>query len=285
MYSFFIARLSYNFCMFVYIEYAVIDNMVINFLLIKTAVKICKIKTKFLYLFLSALLGTVFAILIPFFNLSDFLFILIKITIALLMTLIGGQYPSFKKYLFTFAVFLFFTFLCGGFLIFLFNLAKIDYESYFTLNYDSLLPVGITALILYLISKLTLYLVKKVISYKNLTPFIRECVIVINKKKFVVKGFIDSGNGLYDKKSGLPVIVCSNSFFENLKDINVKKSVSDLEFDTVSGSSTMKLYVIDKLMIFNGVNVNIFNNVLLGVSPFGFNSTKYQLLLHPFLIG
>ena len=208
-----------------------------------------------------------------------------KILLAFLMVFIGGKYITFKKYFLTLSVFLLFTFLSGGFLIALFTFANIDYENYFILNYDSVLPIGVTLLAIYILYKTCLFFIKKLLQFRNLNPFLRNWVIVINKKRFSVKGFIDSGNGLYDKKSGLPVIVCSNGFFLELKKTAIKKSVSTLVFDTVSGSSEMKLYVINKLMIYNGVSVNTFNNVLLGVSPFGFNSDNYQLLLHPSLIS
>ena len=61
MYSFFIAVKSYNFFMYVYIEYAILDNLIINYLLIKSACACAKVKTKFILLFLSSLLGTIIA--------------------------------------------------------------------------------------------------------------------------------------------------------------------------------------------------------------------------------
>ncbi len=271
--------------MYVYIEYAIIDNFVINYLLIKTATKLCKVKTGFFLLILSSFLGTAISLLVPFFNVNDYFSILIKVLLAFLMTFVGGKYLTIKKYFITLLTFTSFTFLSGGFIIALFTLANIDYQNYFLLNYDSLIPIGLTVLLIYLISKTCLIFARKLLALRNLTPFLRNCIVVIDKKRFSVKGFIDSGNGLYDKKSGLPVIVCSNGFFNELKKVAIKKSVSTLLFDTVSGSSEMKLYVVDKLMIYNGVSVNIFNNVLLGVSPFGFSSNDYELLLHPSLIG
>ncbi len=284
MYSFFIAVKSYNMAMAVYIEYAIIDNLVINYLLIKTATRSALIKTNFLRLFLSAVVGTAVAVILPLFSLENKYLILIKLTLCLLMVLLAGKYLTIKKYLFTCLLFILFTALCGGFIIALFNLAMIDYESYFISSYDSLMPIGITIFLIYLVSKSISTIVTKLLKERNMRPFLRECVIVIDKKKFIVKGFIDSGNGLYDSRSGLPIIVCSNSLFEKIKSQNLKKSLHGLTFDTVSGSSTMTLYVIDKLLIYNGIKVNIFNNVLLGVSPFGFNSSNYDLLLHPTLL-
>ena len=284
MYSFFIVVKSYNMAMAVYIEYAIIDNLVIKYLLIKTATRSELVKTSFLRLFLSATLGTVVAVILPLISLQNKYLIFTKLTLCLLIVLIAGKYQTIKKYIFTCLLFILFTFLCGGFIIALFNLAMIDYESYFLSNYDSLMPIGITVFLIYIASKALTSVVTKLLKERNLRPFLRECVLVINKKKFIVKGFIDSGNGLYDTRSGLPIIVCSNSLFEKLKSQNIKKSLSNLTFDTVSGSSTMALYVIDKLLIYNGIKVNIFNNVLLGVSPFGFNSSSYDLLLHPTLL-
>ena len=284
MYSFFIAIKSYNIAMAVYIEYAIIDNLVINYLLIKTATRSALVKTSFLRLFLSAVVGTAVAVILPLFSLDNKYLILVKLTLCLLMVLLAGKYLTVKKYLFTCLLFILFTVLCGGFIIALFNLAMIDYESYFLSSYDSLVPVGVTVFLIYLVSKSVISIVTKLLKERNMRPFLRECVLIIDKKKFTVKGFIDSGNGLYDNRSGLPIIVCSNALFEKIKNQNLKKSLSSLSFDTVSGSSTMSLYVIDKLLIYNGIKVNIFNNVLLGVSPFGFNSSSYDLLLHPTLI-
>lgn len=267
--------------MVVYIEYAIIDNLVINYLLLKTATRCAEVKTKFLYLFISAIVGTLVAIVMPLFSLNNAYLIIIKILLGCLMVLISGKYVTFKKYLLTLLLFILFTFLCGGFIIALFLIAGIDYENYFLLNYDSVLPIGISVLIIYALTKVLVKITFILLKERNLRPFLRNCILIINGKKFKVKGFIDSGNSLYDYRSGLPVIVCSTSLYNKIKSNGLKKSLSSISFDTVSGSSEMKLYVIDKLLIYNGVTVNIYNNVFLGVSPFGFSSSDYELLLHP----
>ncbi len=284
MYSFFICQKRYYLCMQVYIEYAFLDNMIINYVLLKTATRCAKIKTRFIFLFLSSLLGTAVALILPLVKLPFTLLIGIKILLAVTMVYISGKFIKVKSYFITLAFFILFTFLCGGFLIALFTFAGVDYNQYFLLNNDSVIPIGISVLIIYVASLFVTKVTKTLLKERNLKPFLRSCIIVVNKKKFSVNGFIDSGNGLYDKKSGLPVIVCSNDLFLKLQSAGVKKSISSITFDTVSGSSQMQLYVIDKIMIYNGSIVNIFNNVLLGVSEFGFSSIDYDLLLHPSLI-
>lgn len=267
----------------VYVEYVFIDNIIINYLLIKSAIRCAQVKTKFIYLFLSSLLGTIIAIVLPLLSLGNGYNLSVKILLAFLMPLIAGKHLTLKRYFLSFLFFVLFTFLCGGFIIAVFNLANIDYSVYYSINYDSPLPVGITILLVYIVTlalkKLTFLILKE----RNVSPFLRRCVLTINKVKYQVHGFIDSGNCLYDSKSGLPVIVASVDLFDKIQKNGIKKSVSTLEFLTVSGKSTMQLYVIDKLVIYNLNTVNIFNNVLLGVAGFGFNSKNYELLLHPSL--
>ncbi len=269
----------------VYIEYAIIDNLIIDYLLLKTATRCALVKTSFLRLFLSAVIGTVVAVILPLFNFDGISLIIIKLSLGGLMVLIGGSYLTCKKYLLTTLIFFALTLLCGGFIIALFNFALIDYNEFFLSNYDSLMPIGLTVALVYLSTKTVVYIVVKLLKERSLRPFLRQCVVIVNKKRFSVKGFIDSGNSLYAPKSGLPIIVCSNALFEKLKEVNVRESISSVEFETVSGTSKMQLYLIDKLMIYNGLKVNIFNNVLIGVTPHGFNSSSYELLLHPLLGG
>ena len=194
------------------------------------------------------------------------------------------KFANFKRYFLTVFLFIILTFLSGGFIIATFYFLGIDYQSYFILNYDSVLPIGVSVLLIYALSFSLLRLGKMLVKERNSRPFLRNCVLVINKKKFKIKGFIDSGNSLYDARSSLPVVVCSKPLYERLKGSGLKKSISKMAFDTVSGSSEMQLFIIDELLIYNGVTVNIFNNVLLGVSEFGFLSSDYELLLHPELM-
>lgn len=270
--------------MSVYIEYAFIDNIIINYILIETSIKLAHVKSSFIFRFFSALLGTLVALTIPLFSIKELYLIVIKISLAFLMVYVCGKYENFKRYFLTVFLFIILTFLSGGFIIAIFYFLDIDYQKYFILNYDSVLPIGISVLLIYALSLSLLRLGKLLVKERNFRPFLRNCILVINKKKFKIKGFIDSGNSLYDVRSSLPVVVCSKSLYEKLKGAGLKKSISKMAFDTVSGSSEMQLFIIDELLIYNGVTVNIFNNVLLGVSKFGFLSPDYELLLHPELM-
>ena len=268
----------------VYIEYAFIDNMIINFILIRASTKIIRVKSSVVFQLVSALIGTLVAIVIPLFSLSNVCFIIVKITLAFLMVYVSSKFYSVKKYFLTVLTFVILTFLSGGFIIALFNLVGVDYERYFILNYDSVLPIGISVLIIYILYSVLISLCLAFFKERNFRPFIRTCVVTVNKKSVKTRGFIDSGNCLYDKKLALPISVLSTSLFKKLEKLGLRKSVSSIVFDTVSGTAEMKLYIIDKLSIYNGVSVNILNNVLVGVSPSNFHGGDYDILLNPDLV-
>ena len=168
----------------------------------------------------------------------------------------------------------------------LFYLAGVDFTVYFSVNYNSFMPVGISVLLVYLFTKLTLYLIANLLKSRDIKPFIRKCIIVISGKKFKVNGYIDSGNRLFDSKSGLPIIVASKTLFNKLNSGEIKLLLNGkLRVNTVNGESVMNVYKIDKLLIYNGEIANIINNVLITVSEFDFeNGEEYEVLLNPSLI-
>ncbi len=269
-----------------YIEYVIIDNFIINYLLLKTSMASSRAKTCKLKLSISASVGTIVAVLMPLFNISSGFLILIKINLGLLMVLIAGEYLTVKKLMVSLGFFVGYTFLAGGMIIALFFLSGIDYTVYFSVNYNSFMPVGISVLLVYIFTKLTLYLITNLLKIRDIKPFVRRCIIVVSGKKFKVNGFIDSGNRLFDKKSGLPIIVVSKSLFEKLNLGEVKLiAKSSLTVNTVNGESVMKIYAVDKLLIYNGEYANIINNVMIVKSEFDFEKgEEYDVLLNPSLI-
>ncbi len=266
----------------VYIEYAFLDNFIMDFLLIRISLKCAKIKTSVLRLIVASIIGTVLTITLSLFTFKSGILIVLKILLGLLIAFLGGSYIKVKDYFLGAFYFFLFTFLSGGIIIAVFNLAGIDYESYFILNYDSVIPIGVTFLIVYLSSKGFTLLIENIIKNKENENFFRKCEIVVKGKKLKAVGFIDTGNKLYDNFTGLPVIIASQSFIKRLALNNsLPSTYKNLKIETVNGSSTIKIFYIDKLMIYKGTQMNIYNNVLLGEGYLNLDvGEKCDLLLH-----
>ena len=77
--------------MIVYVEYVVIDNLLIDYLLLKTALTLSGIEFKKIRVFLVALFGTGFALVFPLIDLSAFLLAAVKVGMGLLLILLSAK--------------------------------------------------------------------------------------------------------------------------------------------------------------------------------------------------
>ncbi|MBO5851796.1 MAG: sigma-E processing peptidase SpoIIGA [Clostridia bacterium] len=268
----------------VYVEYVIIDNLIIDFLLLKLSTKTVQVRSSLIRLLLSSVIGTVVAVIMPLFTLNNVLQVMVKLLLSITMCLISAKTDSLKKHIVNFLFFVFYTFLLGGAIIALFYFAGVDYNLYFTLNYNSFMPIGITVLIVYIFYILLTKLIKRALAVKNIYPFFRKCAVVINGKKFFINGYIDSGNLLFENKFNLPIIVASKKLSHKLFESGLKiKNQGTVKFQTAGGNGEMQIFIIDKLIIYNGISVSTVKNVLIGKSSQNFYGGECDLLLHPSL--
>lgn len=283
----------------VYIEYVVIDNLVINTLILLCVKSTLRLKSKWYQILLSACLGTVVACVLPLLNLANIYQILIKILLGLIMVLILARYLKFKEYLFSFLLFIGYTVLLGGACLATLMLFGTSLEALSAGGYDSSLPLGIIFLIVsmyvYIVIIATRYLSRK----RNLIPFLREVMLVMGEKTFKFHAFIDSGNKLIDSKTGLPVVIVSlkglEKYFtkqqiENLILQNGKESgfkgVHTTAFSTLSGDAKkMIVFEADKLVIISKDKEYTTNRFIVGVTYRKFNdAVNYDMLLSPLVL-
>ena len=279
----------------IYIEYVLIDNLVINYLILLLTKKTMKLKTNFLRMGGSSLLGTIVAILLPLFKVPTFIFIIIKFLLGVFMVLILSRFYKFKDFLFTYLLFLGYTlFLVGASLVTLLTFGT-SLELLAQGGYDIVVPLGIILFIVsvyvYVIIGTAKYLVRK----KQMEPYIKNVNLYLNGKVLVLKGFVDSGNKLFDKKTGLPIIVVSLKSLEKhyskeeLENLILEmgnngkfKNVHLVSYNTISGEAKkMVVFSADKMVINSGKEEYITNRFMVGVSYKVFNDAiSYDLLLN-----
>ena len=270
----------------VYIEYVIIDNLVIDCLLLTATQKTLKLKINRLLLFLSAVLGTAAACVLPLFNLSNGFMYVIKIFVALLMNLLACQYKNIKEFIRSFYLFLFYTFLFGGAAMAVFYFLGIDFSAV-EFTYNAEFSLGIILLIATLVYMGVYKTVSFIYRKRDVYPFVRKCVMYINGEAITLNGFIDSGNRLFCHKTGFPIILCSPSLGKKLLSRGTFLGVKSefMSFYTVSGKSVIKIYDLDKLEIYNGTDVNTIFNVKIGLAQEDFKvEGEYDLILNPALV-
>jgi len=277
----------------IYIEVAIIDNLVINFLLLYLTSKVFKITGNKLLIFFASLIGTIFAIILPLIRAGEAVLFCLKIMLGVCMVYLALKPKTFKKLVAEFILFFMMTFLLGGLIYAVFELFKIDVYSFVLLTNSAIYPISIFILAVFIFVFLSCKVIK--ILFNQIKSANKKFKIKISKgnKNYYFQALFDSGNLLQDEKTSLPVCVISHCAFKkiykevSLIDLVLKKVVGGLNqahyisFSTISGSkNNMLVFRPDKLEIFNGKNW-ISKEIMLGVSLVNFSKkASFDLLLN-----
>ena len=111
--------------MTVYIEYAILDNFIIDWLLFRYTLLFLGLKVRKGRLFFCALAGTAFAVALPLVVLPGWAELALKGISGALLVLWLAKYPSARKYCAALGVFFLLTVLTGGALTAFFNLFQV----------------------------------------------------------------------------------------------------------------------------------------------------------------
>ena len=259
--------------MTVYIEYVIINNVIIDYLMLKATFVLTGNPIRKRRLFLCAFLGGVIALIYPALEINQTILTLVKIMSGVLIVLLAGQYKSVKNFYVNAIIFFFCTFLTGGVIMGVFNLFGIEAQSEFIVA-GIVIPV-------YLVLRFFGEVVKYFFKRKNVESLIYEVEISLNSKKLKVKGFLDTGNSLFD--NGEPVIICDKHFAKkNFADQIVKMKFKKIEVLTATGRRENLAFKLDRLVLYNGNKEHIYENVTVCISHVNFDG--YDLILHPDLL-
>ncbi len=269
----------------IYLEYAVLDNLVIDYFLIKSSLYITGNQIKKFKIFLSAILGTLVAILLPLITLNAIISFFVKILLAVVMIYFACEYKTFRAYILCLNTFILLTFLAGGAVIAILYALNMDYVLVGTEIVSQGLPVTVMIGFVFILSGVILRVAKGIYRKKQLFPFIRKCEIVAGEKSFSLTGFVDSGNRLYDTKRGCPIVVISRKKLEKTNILPyLSTKIGSIKYNTVAGGGEMPLYKIGGI-IFKTDGEITYKSATLGISPNEY-SEEYDIILHPsFLNG
>ncbi len=278
----------------VYVEFVILDNFVIDFLILLAVCKTLRISPNWLRLTFASLLGVLVAVVYPLLPLGKG-GILLKLLFGFFIVLLSGSFRKGKcvqSYLF----FLLYTFLMGGACIGILYLLDAKFTNASALFYISEIPVG---LLLLLCVILFLLIKKLTASYRKMHdvfPLLRKLKIELFGRSIELEGFLDSGNRLYDEKSGFPILILPlSSLFLLLDNEQISellfhgtvlgKRPREKSFSTVAGSGKMFLFTPEKVEIYQKNCLNKIEGVMLGVMQTEFqDAVPYDAILHPAML-
>lgn len=253
----------------IYIEFAILDNMVVNYIVLYLAVLSAKLKTNRLKILIASLVATIIAIFSPFLKDELIVMIAIKILTPSLMILCSLKLKNISKFFKVYLWLITYTFLLGGICTAVLYVIGANVINGFLLEYNSFVPVGLLLLIFVLYSRLMILLVNKFKQNKTINEFLYSVVFNIKSKAFEINGFLDSGNFLIDKKTNLPVLVVSSKVFEQIS----LEDCREIQYSSVGGTAyKMKIIEPENCKIFNkssGKEIKA-NDFVIGVSKSNF---------------
>lgn len=269
--------------MVIEIELSLFINFVVNFFILFLTALFFKEKARFIWL--SALLGGVIAIIMPLFALPSFARLLNQVFVSVLLVSISFSFSSVKRFCQIYSVFLGLSFCFGG-------------GCYcITANFGQLPLLVILAICFFIFivakSMLTLRL-----HLKHIENYSFKVKICDKGKVIEEEGFLDSGNLLYDPVTKKPVMLINFDIFKKLyEDANFlstylkKIDANDfsnghyIKLSTVASGTQILVFSVGKVDISgNGIEKE-YKNMMLGLSFSGFEqSFGKNILLHGELI-
>ncbi|MBO7344482.1 MAG: sigma-E processing peptidase SpoIIGA [Clostridia bacterium] len=260
--------------MTVYVEYVLIDNLVIDYLLLKATFSLTAIKVGKGRLLFCAFFGAMVALLYPLLESHALLSVLLKVLSGFFIVLLAHPFNSVRSYFINVAVFFAYTFITGGAITGVYSLLNIDYSTETSIAF-MIIPVY---LVIKGLRSVATYLYRR----KDVACLTVECGVFFGGNEIKLNGFYDTGNGVYDGDS--PVIFCEKHTFmqvvkERLAVIKLKK----INVDTVNQTSENFCVKLEKIEIYNNGQKNIYNNVTLCLVK-GCVGDGYDLILHPALM-
>ena len=255
--------------MTVYVEYVLLDNFIIDYLLLKATYDTTGISVKKGWLFLCAFIGALIALVCPLISIKA-LSTAVKVLCGFLLTLIAAPYKSKRSYFINTALFFAYTFLTGG--------AVFGIFAIFGLEYSAEISIAVMFLPVYILIKGVREIVIYIYRQKYVMNYTYDISLTLAGKTVKARGLMDSGNGVYDGNS--PVIVCDKRFAEKLIDKNFYKIKSKkIQLSTVSGASENFAFLVDNLVIYIKDEQYTFNMVTMAVTKRV--GDGYDVILHP----
>lgn len=265
-----------------YIEIVVLDNMILTSVISALSYSALGLKPKKRRIAVVAFLCTVISVVSPFFCLPLALMIVIKVVIGVVAAV--GLFFNCGRLFLGVLSFFGFTAFTGGLAIYINYLITGSFNSVYG---EAIIPYCVCSAVsalLYFFFKMCLAALKKTREESSLSVKVSVTLCGVT---MTLSGFIDTGNGLYDENSGLPIVVAKlSALTERVGYHRLKKAVTGRKTVEVLGKEKKQLFLLkaDKFVLYSDKKSNIHKDVMIGISVGGF-TRKEDLLLGIGLLG
>ena len=207
-----------------------------NSIILYAAAIILKIKTKFIRIFISSIIGSIYAIILYITNLKIYTSIISKILLSIIMVYVAYNPQNVKKLWKQILIFYLTSFVFGGVALYLIYVIKpqdILIENGMFIGEYVLKVIMLAAIVAYFVIKISLKIIKTKFSPKDMYCKIK---FKLNGKEVETKAMIDTGNLVKEPITNTPVIIVESSL---LYDVLPKEILNNL--DNILGGNFEKI--------------------------------------------
>ena len=279
--------------MSIYIEPLIAENLILCYVEGATAYRILRLRGSRRRLILAAMAGSIMSVFYPLFAFPLAVSIILKISSGLLLSVIlfAGEYGYVRGAI----VFYMTMFLYGGCVFMLGCLKYKNAAEAFTKPLVRSWWITVTgAVALYGVIKLMSVAIHR---KRDLCKSVYRYRLTLSGHETEGRGFMDTGNRLYDSVSGLPVIVISvKAVVPMLSESelamlfgghceSVFKGARKMRCGSLGGKTDMWTIKPDKFEVYSDSDKNILYDVMVGLSFARLCAVnEYNLILHPSML-
>ncbi|HAJ77628.1 MAG TPA: hypothetical protein DCO89_00975 [Clostridiales bacterium] len=282
-------QLVYDIYMVIYVEYVIVDNLIIDYLILNLTNFFLKSNTSKFNMIMSSIMATAITLFTPL--MPYIINLLLKPLLSLLMILICFKYKNFKTFCLELLTFYFCTFLMIGTCLGICEMLGIKYLINNGLDYEYNFPIGFILLICTITFVCSKNIIANLFSKHKYDKFLYDLILVNGNKKIKVLAFLDTGNKLQIDGKAISILGYKTFYklYPNLKitDILLHKEMplKNSKYIYINGigkSEKVLIFEIDKI-IFKEKQIE---NPVLGLSLNRFEkNTNSDLIISNNLIG
>ena len=252
----------------VYVDLIILLNFYLDFLLLMTTSIVLKRNTSLKRIILGTFIGSI-SILFLFWSISSFSLFLVKLGIAILMVILTFGYKDLKYTINNLGYFYMISVILGGFLYYL-NL-EFSYTHIGLIFINK--GISVNAIFLILISPIILYIYyKQSKKFKTNYNLIYEITIGLKNKQILkLKGFLDTGNKLFDPITNKPIILVQKGLIQE-----EKEKIYFVPFHSLGNNNLLKCFKPEYVEI----EQKKYKNYLIGISDKKFSMEGVECILN-----
>ncbi len=274
----------------VYIEYVVIDNIIINYTLLSVCSKVSGQMVARKNLIFASLFGALMVIFMPIMTTNEALLMIYRLVVGVMITLSVRKYSCVKQWFSYFLLFVSLTFLFGGMLIAMLTMFDIVYTTSGLLFLGLEIPISIFVVPIWIYAYLTIKVYRYIAAKVKNRQLYYDIAIHLGDKKYAMKAFLDTGNNLLDT-DGSPCMVMELKTFCKIfnrfplhrmllgrVDVDELPYAHYIDVSTVNANERLLVFRADAVEI-TGLDTKAeYSNVSIAVSRKNF--ADYSLILH-----